>query len=87
MVTCYLVLLFYCRQLCVLVDAHHVYITIAQILLDESNLEFASLMVVSLNMILFTTKELHELRLELQNLATTVRNDVTNLYLWIYKFP
>ena len=80
MVTCYLVL-FYCRQLCVLVDAHHLYITIAQILLDEGNLEFASLMVVSLNMILFTTKELHELRLELQNLATTVRIVMTYLYL------
>lgn len=49
------------------------YVTIAEILLEENNLEFASLMVVSLNMILFTTKELLELRVELQNLATTVR--------------
>ena len=73
---CYLFLI--CRQLCVLVDAHHVYITIAQILLEDTNLEFASLMVLSLNMILFTAKELLELRLELQNLATTVRINVNN---------
>lgn len=65
-----------CRQLCVLVDAHHVYITMAEILLEEKNLEFASLMVISLNMILFTTKELLDLRLELQSLATTVRVNV-----------
>ena len=63
------------------------YITIAQILLDENNLEFASLMVVSLNMILFTTKELHELRLELQNLATTVRKDMHYLFVNLYRFP
>jgi len=50
-----------------------VYITIAGILLEEENLEFASLMVQSLNLILFTAKELLELRLELKELATTVR--------------
>lgn len=44
-------------------------------------------MVVSLNMILFTTKELHELRLELQNLATTVRKDMHYLFVNLYRFP
>ena len=50
----------------------------AEILLNENNLEFASLMVLSLNMILFTTKELLDLRLELQNLATTVGINSSN---------
>lgn len=58
------------------------YTIIAEILSEEDNLEFASLMVVSLNMILFTTKELLELRLELQSLATSVR---TNILLSVYK--
>ena len=45
----------------------------AGILLEEENFEFASLMVQALNMILFTAKELLDLRLELRDLATTVR--------------
>jgi len=64
---------FFYRQLCVLLDAHQVYITIAGILLEEEKFEFASLMVQSLNIILFTAKELLDLRLELRDLATNVR--------------
>ena len=60
------------RQLCVYVDAHAVYCTLAEILNSEENLAFASLMVQVLNQILFTSTELYGLRLQLQLLETLV---------------
>nr|CAH7759487.1 unnamed protein product [Callosobruchus chinensis] len=51
---------FIIRQLCVLLNAEDLYTTLAQILLKETNLKFASLMVEHLNMILFTSSELYE---------------------------
>ncbi len=62
-----------CRHLCVYVDAHSVYCTLAEILYTEENLDFASLMVQVLNMILFTAMELYELRMQLRDLETQVR--------------
>ena len=61
-----------CRQLCVYVDAHAVYCTLAEILYADDNLTFASLMVQVLNQILFTSTELYGLRLQLQLLETPV---------------
>ena len=61
-----------CRQLCVYVDAHSVYCTLAEILSTEENLGFASLMVQVLNMILFTSAELYDFRMQLKDLATPV---------------
>ena len=60
------------RQLCVYVDAHAVYCTLAEILAAEENLTFASLMVQVLSQILFTSTELYGLRLQLQLLETPV---------------
>ena len=60
------------RQLCVYVDAHAVYCTLAEILYADDNLTFASLMVQVLNQILFTSTELYGLRLQLQLLETPV---------------
>ena len=54
-------------------DAHCVYCTLAEILYAEENLQFASMMVQVLNMILFTTTELYELRVQLKDLKTPVR--------------
>eukprot|EP00731_Ephydatia_muelleri_P026917 Em0018g1017a len=59
------------RQLCVDVNAHPVYCTLAEILNSEENLTFASLMVQVLNMILFTSAELYELRTQLKDLHST----------------
>ena len=49
------------------------YCTLAEILYAEENLQFASMMVQVLNMILFTTTELYELRVQLKDLKTPVR--------------
>lgn len=59
------------RLLCVDVNAHPVYCTLAEILNSEENLTFASLMVQVLNMILFTSAELYELRTQLKDLHST----------------
>ncbi|KAF5274813.1 hypothetical protein FQR65_LT00396 [Abscondita terminalis] len=61
---------FIIRQLCVLLNAEDIYRTLAQILLKETNLKFASLMVETLNMILLTSSELFELRNKLKDLNT-----------------
>ncbi|KAM7271617.1 hypothetical protein ACFE04_030831 [Oxalis oulophora] len=50
-----------CR-LCVLLNAERVYREFSTILVDESDLEFASVMVQALNLILLTSSELYELR-------------------------
>ncbi|XP_031333593.1 protein VAC14 homolog isoform X3 [Photinus pyralis] len=61
---------FIIRQLCVLLNAEDIYWTLAKILLKDSNLKFASLMVGTLNMILLTSSELFELRNKLKDLNT-----------------
>ena len=55
------------------VGAHSVYCTLAKILYTEEKLPFASHMIQVLNMILFTASELYSLRMQLKDLATTVR--------------
>lgn len=60
------------RQLCILLNAEDIYKTLAKILLQETNLKFASLMVEHLNMILLTSSELFELRNRLKDLNSEV---------------
>ncbi|KAL1803463.1 hypothetical protein ACET3Z_032110 [Daucus carota] len=50
------------RRLCVLLDAERVYRELSTILEGESDLEFASIMVQALNLILLTSSELSDLR-------------------------
>ncbi|XP_057486097.1 protein VAC14 homolog isoform X2 [Actinidia eriantha] len=50
------------RRLCVLLDAERVYCELSTILEGESDLDFASIMVQALNLILLTSSELAELR-------------------------
>jgi len=50
------------RKLCVLLDPKKIYISVAQIIRPMDDLEFASLMVQTLNLILLTSTELGELR-------------------------
>ncbi|KAG6707811.1 hypothetical protein I3842_06G051100 [Carya illinoinensis] len=50
------------RRLCVLLDAERVYRELSTILEGESDLDFASIMVQALNLILLTSSELSELR-------------------------
>lgn len=63
--------LFY-RQLCLLLNAEDIYRAMSEILLQESDFQFASLMVRYLNMILLTSSELFDLRDQLRELATAV---------------
>ncbi|CAN1796521.1 Protein VAC14 homolog [Linum perenne] len=50
------------RRLCVLLDAERVYRELSKILEGEADLDFASMMVQALNLILLTSSELAELR-------------------------
>nr|XP_031864289.1 uncharacterized protein CI109_000202 [Kwoniella shandongensis]KAA5531361.1 hypothetical protein CI109_000202 [Kwoniella shandongensis] len=56
------------RQLCLHLNAEKIYRTIAEILEKDEDLEFASMMVVKLNMILITSPELSDFRRRLKNL-------------------
>jgi vacuole morphology and inheritance protein 14 len=58
------------RQLCLLIRPEHIYTALAAELLHEEDLEFARLMVQTLNLILLTATELHDLRSDLKALAT-----------------
>ncbi|ORZ03190.1 vacuolar protein 14 C-terminal Fig4p binding-domain-containing protein [Syncephalastrum racemosum] len=56
------------RQLCLSLDPERIYCTIADILEHDEDLEFASIMVQNLNIILITSSELGDLRKRLRNL-------------------
>ncbi|XP_071926439.1 protein VAC14 homolog isoform X2 [Coffea arabica] len=70
------------RRLCVLLDAERVYRELSTILEGESDLDFASIMVQALNLILLTSSELSGLRdLLKQSLVTAAGKD---LFLSLY---
>uniref|UniRef100_A0A672R7H4 Protein VAC14 homolog n=1 Tax=Sinocyclocheilus grahami TaxID=75366 RepID=A0A672R7H4_SINGR len=61
---------FIIRQLCLLLHAENVFHSMADILLKEEDLKFASTMVQTLNTILLTSAELFQLRNQLKDLRT-----------------
>eukprot|EP00795_Rhopilema_esculentum_P001341 gene1341-15741_t len=63
---------FIIRHLCLLLNATDIYCALSEILQQEEDLQFASLMVNNLNMILLTSSELFELRQKLKDLANEV---------------
>ena len=63
---------FIIRQLCVLLNSEDIYRTLAEILLHEEDLKFASIMVETLNTILLTSSELFDLRTKLKDLNSEV---------------
>ncbi|XP_059655342.1 protein VAC14 homolog isoform X2 [Cornus florida] len=70
------------RRLCVLLDAERVYRELSTILEAEADLDFASIMVLALNLILLTSSELSELRgLLKQSLVNAAGED---LFLSLY---
>ncbi|CAI0432074.1 unnamed protein product [Linum tenue] len=70
------------RRLCVLLDAERVYRELSKILEGEADLDFASIMVQALNLILLTSSELAELRdLLKQSLVNAAGRD---LFLSLY---
>ncbi|GAU12905.1 hypothetical protein TSUD_73920 [Trifolium subterraneum] len=65
------------RRLCVLLDAERVYRELSTILEGESDLDFASIMVQALNLILLTSSELSEIRVLLkQSLVNPAGKDL-----------
>ncbi|XP_057963324.1 protein VAC14 homolog isoform X1 [Malania oleifera] len=65
------------RRLCVLLDAERVYRELSMILEKEDDLDFASIMVQALNLILLTSSELLELRVLLkQSLVNPAGKDL-----------
>lgn len=63
---------FIIRELCVLLSAEDIYKTLAKILLEEPNLNFACTMIQTLNVILLTSSELFDLRNKLKDLDSVV---------------
>lgn len=61
---------FIIRQLCLLLNAENIFHSMADILLKEEDLKFASTMVQTLNTILLTSAELFQLRNQLKDLRT-----------------
>ncbi|XP_043937234.1 protein VAC14 homolog isoform X2 [Protopterus annectens] len=61
---------FIIRQLCLLLNAENIFHSMAEILLREEDLKFASIMVQNLNTILLTSSELFQLRNQLKDLRT-----------------
>lgn len=76
---------FYHRKLCLLLSSEDIYRTLAEILLEENDLKFASLMVKTLNVILLTSSELFELRMKLKELKTKVK-DLLTVRFCVYLF-
>jgi vacuole morphology and inheritance protein 14 len=70
------------RQLCVTLNPEKIYITFAEILEKEEDLEFASIMIQNLNIILITASELVELRKKLKHLET---KEGSQLFVSLYK--
>lgn len=65
---------FIIRELCILLSAEDIYKTLAEILLEESNLSFARTMIQTLNVILLTSSELFDLRNKLKDLESLKNN-------------
>jgi vacuole morphology and inheritance protein 14 len=61
---------FIIRHLCLLVESRCVYCSLAEILKKEKSLQFASVMIRSLNIILLTSPELFHMRMELRDLQS-----------------
>ncbi|ORX63249.1 ARM repeat-containing protein [Anaeromyces robustus] len=70
------------RQLCVTLNPEKIYITFSEILEKEEDLEFASIMIQNLNIILITASELVELRKKLRHLET---KEGSQLFVSLYK--
>lgn len=70
------------RQLCLSLDTKRIYCTIADILEHDEDLEFASIMVQNLNIILTTSSELSDLRKRLRNLD---HKDGQRLFIVLYR--
>lgn len=70
------------RQLCTTLHTERVFRTLAEILEKDEDLEFASIMITNLNMILITSPELADFRRRLKNLET---RDGQNLFVCLYR--
>jgi len=70
------------RQLCELLDARNVFVTLASGLQHEEDLEFASQMVKALNLILLTAPEAWELRMVLKQASPS--KEGTELFVTLY---
>uniref|UniRef100_A0A480UZL4 Protein VAC14 homolog n=3 Tax=Sus scrofa TaxID=9823 RepID=A0A480UZL4_PIG len=73
---------FIIRQLCLLLNAENIFHSMADILLREEDLKFASTMVHTLNTILLTSTELFQLRNQLKDLRTP---ESRNLFCCLYR--
>jgi vacuole morphology and inheritance protein 14 len=74
------------RQLCSNLSTEKIYRTFSEILEKEEDLEFASVMVQKLNIILITSPELAEFRRRLKTLETRVSASMWSLK-WVLTVP
>ncbi|KAH8118697.1 ARM repeat-containing protein [Phellopilus nigrolimitatus] len=71
------------RQLCLNLNTERIYRTLAEILEKDEDLEFASVMIQKLNLILITSPELAEFRRRLKSLE--IRQDGQALFTTLYR--
>lgn len=69
-------------QLCILLSPEDIYQSFSDTLVNETDTNFASMMVKILSSILLTTTELHELRSRLKTLQT---QECADLFITLYK--
>lgn len=71
-----------CRQLCMLLSPEDIYKTLSETIANESDSNFASIMVKILSSILLTSTELHDLRVKLKNIQS---KESADLFVCLYK--
>jgi len=71
------------RQLSLFMNPERVFRALAQIIETQEDLEFASVMIQTLNIILLTSPEFYQLRINLKNLPHSEENK--NLFVTLYK--
>ncbi|KAJ9094847.1 hypothetical protein QFC19_007776 [Naganishia cerealis] len=67
------------RQLCMNLNSERIFRTMAEVLEKDDDLEFASMMVVKLNMILITSPELSDFRKRLKSIESKAYEHASNL--------
>lgn len=70
------------RQLCMLLSPEHIYKTLSETIANETDANFAAMMVKILSSILLTSTELHDLRVKLKSIQSIESAD---LFVCLYK--
>ena len=74
------------RKLCSLLDCTNIYVTLSTIILERNELDFCSLFVQTLNLILLTAPELAPLRIKLKDcFQVAARTNDRQIFVLLFK--